>query len=864
METDIYFNQLKDHNIQWVPSTKEKKPAIDWKPYQTTRPTDEEYSKWMAAIKEGKYDGIQIINGQVSNNIFTFDFDSKDKNLIKALLNQDLSSIISETLVSETPHGYHIHYFAENGVEVLSTQFSNIKVDIKGEKSLSKEYPSQNYINISNPDKISTMPKEEVDKLLSKFKLLDKNWKFIHPIIENWTLGHRQLLALASAGFLRKKLDFDIKKATEIIGFICRFTNDEEASERFKAIQQTYSRPVDETAIHSWLEKAGLEELDKQLYSLIKSSQKDENTDKIWIELPGPNRPVSVFVSEIADYYAKKEKLFYRINTDEIVRVGPIDIDNKKTRVLGLIPLDAESLITFLESDFAFYSIERYDNKVIKSIGPSLAKIILSSLDQFKTRLPVIKRLFSVPIPYLIDQELKFPKRGYDPEFMSFMPFDTPEIDPNMSLEKTKETLNFVYSEFAFVNDEDRVNAISHLLTPFCRGLFQSETARSPLFVYMANRERAGKDYCANIVSIVYENQAVEDTAISKDGSSDEEFRKKIFAVLSSGRSVFHSSNNRGFLNSAELEGLITREFHRDRKLGANVEFTFPNTLTLSISANSGLTYTPDLQYRSIFINLFLDVEDPNQRTFKNPNLHGWVKEHRSDIISALYTLVRNWYENGMPKCSKPFASFPQWMEVVGGILEAAEIGIPQQNDTLNSIGGNREEEAMKAFYEEASKIWSKDWVEKAEIFNTIENKDLEGMHPKEAFEPIFEFLTWNKNPTSARMRFGRMLSKYSGRILSNIRMIEDKPSHSTRARYRFLHQEEDSGYFGHFGYSYNPVKSTDIEKEERIKKVSKVAEVANRLNETLESLPNPLSTAKNPVQPGHESNYFPEIGEPI
>ena len=85
----------------------------------------------------------------------------------------------------------------------------------------------------------------------------------------------------------------------------------------------------------------------------------------------------------------------------------------------------------------------------------------------------------------------------------------------------------------------------------------------------MANRERAGKDYCANIVSIVYENQAVEDTAISKDGSSDEEFRKKIFAVLSSGRSVFHSSNNRGFLNSAELEGLITREFHRAR-IGTN------------------------------------------------------------------------------------------------------------------------------------------------------------------------------------------------------------------------------------------------------------------------------------------------------
>ena len=56
-------------------------------------------------------------------------------------------------------------------------------------------------------------------------------------------------------------------------------------------------------------------------------------TGKVETELPGPNRPVSDFVSEIADFYSTEEKLFYRINTDEIVRIGPVDLDKKGMQV---------------------------------------------------------------------------------------------------------------------------------------------------------------------------------------------------------------------------------------------------------------------------------------------------------------------------------------------------------------------------------------------------------------------------------------------------------------------------------------------------------------------------------------------------
>ena len=273
------------------------------------------------------------------------------------------------------------------------------------------------------------------------------------------------------------------------------------------------------------------------------------------------------------------------------------------------------------------------------------------------------------------------------------------------------------------------------------------------------------------------------------------------------------------------------------------------------MSANTGLSYTPDIQYRSVFINLFLAIEDPNERTFKNPTLHQWVKEHRSEILSALYALVKNWYEKGMPACSKPFASFPEWMRVVGGILETATIGIPTQNDTLNSIGGNREEIAMKQFYEKAYQKWPNEWIDKATIFRAIENKDLEGsINPEEGFEEIFDFLIWNKNPTSAKIRFGMLLKKYAGRVLSSIEMKEDKRTNAARNQYYFAlsglsglsgfttpsNQKEERKEEVGRGYNpNNPYNKSDSVSGKEVEKADKV----DKINEN--AIGQPLKTSK-------------------
>ena len=504
------------------------------------------------------------------------------------------------------------------------------------------------------------------------------------------------------------------------------------------------------------------------------------------ILLPGLDRPVGEFASEIADYYAARQTLFYRPETTEVVRIGMIKVDDEGHMILGLQPVNENAFVTYIEEDINLYALDGRGERHIRSIPAQTAKLVLSSVDQFRMRLPIIKRILPVPIPRLINGELKFPKKGYDPEFMSFVPEDAPGIK-EMSLEDAKDLLlNKIYGEFAFKSPQDKVNAIAHLLTPFCRGLFSRETIRSPLFMYIANREGAGKDYAAGIVTTTHEGEAAEDPPVTKaESGSDEEFRKKTLAAFMMGRSLIHSSNNKGYLNSAELEALITKEIYRDRQLGGNKLLEFPNILTISLSANVGLTYPADLQRRAIFINLFLDLEDPNTRVFKNPDLHGWVKEHRSEVLSALYALVSNWVDKGMPKSKQPFASFPEWMAVIGGILEAADLGSPKQNDVLNAVGGDQETMSMRQLYLAAFELWGAKWVQKSEIFAELQNSE-------SPMFGLFPYLNWEAHPESAKMSLGRLLSKYAGRIFADIRMEELRPaSHASRAQYRFSRIED-------------------------------------------------------------------------
>ena len=96
-----------------------------------------------------------------------------------------------------------------------------------------------------------------------------------------------------------------------------------------------------------------------------------------------------------------------------------------------------------------------------------------------------------------------------------------------------------------------------------------------------------------------------------------------------------------------------------------------------SLSANIGYTYREDLPARMRQIELAYFDEDPNGRQFTNTYLHKQIKERRESIIAALNALVVNWAKEGFAKGKTPFTSYPEWSEIVGGIMAAAGLGNP-------------------------------------------------------------------------------------------------------------------------------------------------------------------------------------------
>jgi hypothetical protein len=363
------------------------------------------------------------------------------------------------------------------------------------------------------------------------------------------------------------------------------------------------------------------------------------------------------------------------------------------------------------------------DGEFIKSSFNAGFMTCMLAASQFKERLPRIIRILTIPIPIRVGNKLEYPVEGYDPRFATYLMPSAPRlIHPFPELDQAIEILNRTMSGFCFTSEQSRVHAIARLITPFARGIF-GWTTRVPLWLYCANRPRAGKDYLAGINTILYEGIAYEDSPIGTDSA---ETAKRIVAAVQAGRRFMHFSNCTGYLRDDNLYSAITNTCIRGRLLGSNsasADLTLPNELEFSISANLGLTARPDFEPRTRKIELAYYEEDPNSRVFPDKFLHEHVRRDRVLILSAIAAIFDNWANAGFPQCDTPFSSFPSWGGPIGGIMQAAGLGNPclPFKGTFD-IGHDPEHESMRALWEEAAaKFKNSLESERADIYALVD-----------------------------------------------------------------------------------------------------------------------------------------------
>lgn len=111
-------------------------------------------------------------------------------------------------------------------------------------------------------------------------------------------------------------------------------------------------------------------------------------------------------------------------------------------------------------------------------------------------------------------------------------------------------------------------------------------------------------------------------------------------------------------ISCPHIERSCTTEYYADRKLGVS-QMVATAASTIHFFTGNNIGPCGELASRSLHIRLEVDSPDPENRRFRHPDPIEWTKDHRADILRALYTILI-----GNPMLDKPSGA---QMKTLGG-----------------------------------------------------------------------------------------------------------------------------------------------------------------------------------------------------
>ena len=217
-----------------------------------------------------------------------------------------------------------------------------------------------------------------------------------------------------------------------------------------------------------------------------------------------------------------------------------------------------------------------------------------------------------------------------------------------------------VVCDFRFENDDHRAAWLSGLLTPLARFAFDGP---SPLFLIDANVRGAGKGLLAQTIGQVVLGREIPASSYSHDS---EEMRKKITSIALAGDRMVHLDNLEGNFGNDTLDRALTATRWKDRILGKSEQVDLPLTAVWYGTGNN-VSVAADTTRRIIHIRLDVLNEHPEERTdFTHPDLIGWVRQQRPQLLTHALTILVAYCNAGRPTHNlAPFGSFEGWSRLV-------------------------------------------------------------------------------------------------------------------------------------------------------------------------------------------------------
>jgi hypothetical protein len=378
--------------------------------------------------------------------------------------------------------------------------------------------------------------------------------------------------------------------------------------------------------------------------------------------LPGGDIKISSTAEAIARAIAPAERVFSRDGSVWYVR-------EDEDGVCKLHPVHAAKARSLFEDYCEFLKKKTLKDGTIKStpevMSETIAKAILES-EAFINGLFEITGISKVPFPVVGDGgDFRLVEKGYDEETKTLVCGNSNSIHCNMPVEEAVSMIRTLYADTKFMTESDEARCISNLLTPAFRraGLVGK---RIPMEVSEADKSQSGKTFLQQIKAAVYGDLPVYVNERKNGvGSTDESFS----AALLSGRPFVLLDNFRGKINLTSLESFLTADGKFDCRALRSRGSVDPENYFLGLTSN-GVEMTKDLANRSCFVRIRKRPEGYEFRDYEDKEFIDFLKSNHEIFLSAIYSILRHWNEEGQHKTEEKRHSFRPWARVMDYIVQ--------------------------------------------------------------------------------------------------------------------------------------------------------------------------------------------------
>lgn len=399
------------------------------------------------------------------------------------------------------------------------------------------------------------------------------------------------------------------------------------------------------------------------------------------IQLPGEGRTVTTFALE-AGQVCRLNGVYRRDSIPVVV--------NRESG--GIEPLTPSKFCTEIE-EVALTCVKKVikmDGEEItlerpKTMTKATAELTLAA-DAFVYRLRKLERVNMVRQPIMRrDGRIELLPIGYDEESgILTMPneveittrekiIELDEAGRKQALLGCTAVIRSALKEFPMVSDLDLAVQVSAMLGFYGSMLLPHEKQRLN-FVYKANKHRSGKTLLIKMAIVPVMGKAIVQPFPREVTRLDDLLNSTVLGA----KSYLVLDDIVGFLRCEALNAFLTASWWGGRLMHTQRLFEAKQQATLFLSGHE-LTLSPDLAGRFLECRLHVEVADSTEARVKRPIDDEYLsrKDVRSELLSALHTIVVLWDLAGRPKGSTVRPGFEEWSRIYGGLVEFAGFGDP-------------------------------------------------------------------------------------------------------------------------------------------------------------------------------------------